>query len=268
LKLKLCLIGLALLVIYVILPSGGIWFNDVELNSQDGRNSQFLSKLSSNEFVAKAAESLNPDIDYIVYPSTAISKNGDNTATGILYLTSGWVRTGSYRTNDIHGALDTDVKGDGTVLIAPVSGVVETVVNNVGYEEDYYMDQIHTSIISIKATGAFEGRSFYIMHLVDIPDYIVPGYEIKQGDYIGTQSAQGRATGSHVHFEVRSGGAKVDISEWFTHLTTHSSITRIEDSTGTPSRSRQGWIEEDVSLFSNNPKYEMEVVVPPQYKTN
>lgn len=282
-KLKICLVVICLLLLYLLIPIGDYDINDVGNNFIDNRSAAFSPiKLSFDSFVSAAKTINNPEVGYLVHPSTAISRDGDNSVVGILYLTSGYTRTGSHQTGNIHNALDTDVGGhsnlgscpahvgldcDDTVLISPINGVVEQVVNNKGFEDvRYKTTNADNSIISIKATGIFEGRSVRIIHLANIPDYIQVGYEIKQGEYIGTQCAQGNSTGSHAHFEVRMGQAKVHVQEWFTSLTTHSSIGSIVDLTGSnPSRSLQGWTSQDVTTFSNNPKYDYPIIIPDEY---
>lgn len=283
LKLKFIAIILFLLIVYMILPSSGLWVNDVNLNTQDSRSSLFSSYASSKEeFVSKADIILNPDVDFIVHPATSYTRDGKSSPNTTLHLTSGWIRSGNYNTGKIHGALDTDVTGQNTLtncnggydacesvaLIAPVSGTVTKVVNNAGHEKEYFGDMVHTSMVAIQARGAFEGWTIYVMHLASIPDYIIEGYTIKQGDYIGFQSSQGRSTGPHVHLDVRSGNAKVPITEWMPHLTTHSSIKSVKDSTSVKARlNLQGWVDTDVTRFDTNPKYESEVIIPDQFKT-
>lgn len=281
-KLKLIPVIVFLLVIYMLLPSDGVWFNDVTLATQDNRKSLFASYTSSREEFASKADILrNPEVNYIVHPVTSYSRDGKNSPNATMYLTSGWIRTGSYNTGRVHGALDTDIVGyndldscpagyhdcDDVALIAPITGVVEKVVNNVGKESQYYEDQVNTSMVAIKATGAFEGWTVYVMHLSSIPNYITEGYTINQGDYIGFQCSQGRSTGSHVHVEVRSGGSDVPIGEWMPYLTTHSSIKTVEDHTGgIATLSLQGWLSKDVTKLNTNPKYESTVTIPDQFK--
>lgn len=283
-KIKLIPILIFLLVIYMILPSSGNWFNNVSLASQDNRKALFASYASSSsreEFASQASTIKNPEVNYIVHPATSYTRDGKINPNATMQLTSGWIRSGSYNTGHVHGALDTDLTGynalhscpagyydcDDIALIAPVTGVVTKVVNNAGHEKEYYGDMTNTSMIAIQATGAFEGWTIYVMHLSSIPDYITEGYTINQGDYIGFQCSQGRSTGSHVHMDVRSGNAKVSITEWMPYLTSHSSIKSVNDMTGVKARiALQGWIDSDIVRFNQNPKYESEVIIPDNFK--
>lgn len=281
-KFKISIFIIFILIVYFLVPIGEYSIDDVSINNMNNMNTQFASmKLTSTEFVERVESNVKPEVGYIVHPSTAISRDNDNSVSAILAITSGWYREGSFQSGKLHGALDSDVVGhknlsscpsghsdcDDTVLIAPVSGIIEKVVNNVGNESAYYKDQKHNSMVVIKATGVFKGRSIWIMHLANIPDNIVVGYQIKQGEYIGTQCAQGQSTGSHVHMEVRNGTARVNIAEWFKSLTFHSSIKEVKDYTGSnPSTDVQGWVKDDIIIINNNPRYNSEIVVPNKYK--
>lgn len=276
-KFKLCLLIIVVCVVYCLLPIGEYGITDVDALYTDSRNSTFQS-LKVDEFIYQTKKNTNPEVGYIVHPNVAMTRDGVVSDKGVLTITSGWIRTGSFQTGAMHKALDTVVGGvkninscpaaghgyecGDTVLIAPVSGTIEVVVSNAGKEDEYYQDFVHNSEIRIKAEGELEGYYIRILHLANIPSNFKPGYKIKQGEYIGTQCAQGLSSGSHVHMDVLNGVAEVHLNEWFNNLMVHSSIQQVVDDTGMASRDRQGWDASDIDELNEREKYDSEVVIP------
>lgn len=279
-RVKLSLIAISFLILYLMVPIGKYDQNDVVVSSY---NTKITSLAKGEEFVSQVEENLNPILEYIVWPTTAVSRNGDNSIVGTLKLNSGYIRTGKTSYGDFHGGLDTGIEGIrvlGTcpagrsscadvALVAPISGTVSFVKSNNGNEAKYWnAGSAYNSVVKIKASGSFEGWEFIIYHLANIPDNIKEGYEIKQGEYIGTQCSQGNSTGSHVHMEIRAGARLIHVNEWFTKLTLHKSIGNMNNNTGRLSRDLQGWNEEDMDTVMKHEKLNSDVSIPKEFLVN
>lgn len=93
----------------------------------------------------------------------------------------------------------------GTVLKAPLSGkIIERTVQNNG--AGLYVTILHKVDSNVNIY-------ILLMHLHSVESYINKGYEIKEGEKIGTtgggaddQPNAGRSTGPHLHLEIRRGG--------------------------------------------------------------
>lgn len=281
-KFKLCVGIIVILVLYMIIPTGEFGIDDVDTNFLDNRNSSFSSmSLSDTDFINRVDKINNPEVGFIVHPNTAIPRDGDNSVKGEIQFRAG----NYYSSGKSHKAIDTgteDAKAfgqcpsghsncDDTVLIAPVSGVIKSVVSHNGVERAHWQTgagSVNSSIV-ISAKGAFDGRELHIYHLSSIPEYFAAGYEIKQGEYVGAQCSLGNSDGSHVHFSVRTGSVSLPVEEWFGDLILHSSIDSIEDTTvANPTIKRQGWTNEDMEKLRNSERYTSEVTIPDKFKLN
>lgn len=280
-SLKVPVVFVALIILYLTVPLGSYSYNDI-INVPNDKNAFKSMYLSSQEFEQQVQANntpIQPDIDFLVHPTTVVAKDGDNSVQGTMRLTSGWYRNGG---GSLHRALDTTVRGyhdlglcpaghkdcADTVVIAPVSGKVSVVKNNKGKEAQSWAAKGKEAYIEIEAVAPFEGWTIQVMHLSSIPDYIKVGYEVKQGEYLGTQCAQGDSTASHMHFTVKSNGNKVHMSEWFKYLVVHKSVSVIDDVTSPqPSTQKlQGWSTQDLEDLRARPKYEQDIIVPDEFK--
>ena len=128
---------------------------------------------------------------------------GDSAAAaGAVYSGFMWPVGGSL--NDYFGAprgggtyhSGLDIGADSGTLIAAAAGG-QVVLASSGYGYGNYVIVRHDS-----------GYETLYAHLTEI--YVVQGQWVAQGEAVGTVGSTGWATGPHLHFEVRVGGASVD----------------------------------------------------------
>ncbi|WP_225769679.1 M23 family metallopeptidase [Inquilinus sp. Marseille-Q2685] len=84
----------------------------------------------------------------------------------------------------------------GTPVIAAASGLVEIVATDSGYGRHIVIE--HSAAKTLYA------------HLKDFAPGIRPGLQVKQGQTIGYVGRSGRATGTHLHFELMKDSKPVD----------------------------------------------------------
>ena len=280
-SLKVPVVFVALIILYLTIPFGGYTYNDI-INIPNDKTTFKSYYLSSQDFEQQVQANntpIQPDIDFLVHPTTVVAKDGDNSVQGTMKLTSGWIRNNN---GGLHRALDTSVRGyhdldlcpaghkecPDTVVIAPVSGKVTAMRNNKGKEAQSWAVQGVEAYINIEAVAPFDGWTIQVMHLSSIPDYIQVGYEVKQGEYLGAQCAQGDSTASHMHFTVLNGNNRVNMTEWFKYLVVHKSVNVIEDDTEPlpPTQKMQGWSQQDLDDLRARPKYDQDIIVPDEFK--
>lgn len=283
-KILTAIICCCVVVGYLILPTDGYSWEDVNNKTYNATVASSSGSFSSDKFIediekkeeAEEAKKENPTIDYIVHPNTSYNRTGtvkENTYIGITAVEhySGWRG---------HHALDTSIGGEAsigscisgntscydTVLISPVTGIVSEVTNNGHDYVSHFEDHSNNTRVAIDGTGAFEGYTFYILHLSSIPQDLKVGDVIHQGDYIGCQCSQGNSYGDHVHFNVYQGGARVPVSMWFNKLALHSSITEITSLKGTLTVDYDGIDQSNLDIVNSNPRYDSVVEIPDEYK--
>src|SRR5262249_50204211 len=88
----------------------------------------------------------------------------------------------------------------------PVKAAADGVVSFAGFFGGY------GRLIVISHTNGMES---YYGHLSKIE--VIQGQEIRQGEIVGKVGSSGRATGPHLHYEVRVSGAPVNPYRYLTH---------------------------------------------------
>ena len=105
--------------------------------------------------------------------------------------------TGETRT---HNGLDIDGFGnDGAPVVAAAGGTVVTASYDSAYGNYVVIDHGGTSTVYAHLSGLG----------------VSAGETVTQGETIGAVGSTGRATGTHLHFEVYEGGSRVDPSQYF-----------------------------------------------------
>jgi murein DD-endopeptidase MepM/ murein hydrolase activator NlpD len=97
-----------------------------------------------------------------------------------------------------HSGVDLGARA-GTPIHATADGVVAVARNEGGYGNLVIIDH-------------GDGKSTRYAHCADL--LVKPGDRVSAGDEIATVGATGRATGPHLHFELREHGHAVDPSAW------------------------------------------------------
>lgn len=93
-----------------------------------------------------------------------------------------------------HAGVDI-VKGYGTAIFAGASGTVIQAGNNGDYGISVIIDH---------------GNGFQTLYAHNSAVYVVVGQQVTQGEFIAAMGATGYAQGTHMHFEVRQGDAKLN----------------------------------------------------------
>ena len=103
-----------------------------------------------------------------------------------------------------HAGIDIDGFGnDGAPIVAAASGVVVTASSDGGYGNYVIINHGDTSTVYAHMSG----------FAVSTGDYV------SQGQTVGYLGATGRATGTHLHFEVYVGDGRVDPAAYFSGIT-------------------------------------------------
>ena len=103
-----------------------------------------------------------------------------------------------------HAGIDIDGFGnDGAPIVAAASGVVVTASSDSGYGNYVIINHGDTSTVYAHMSG----------FAVSTGDYV------NQGQTVGYLGATGRATGTHLHFEVYVGDGRVDPAAYFSGIT-------------------------------------------------
>ncbi len=103
-----------------------------------------------------------------------------------------------------HSGIDIDGFGnDGAPIVAAASGVVVTASSDSGYGNYVIINHGDTSTVYAHMSG----------FAVSTGDYV------SQGQTVGYLGATGRATGTHLHFEVYVGDGRVDPAAYFSGIT-------------------------------------------------
>jgi murein DD-endopeptidase MepM/ murein hydrolase activator NlpD len=120
-------------------------------------------------------------------------------------------RFGASRRGHIHQGQDL-AAAEGTPVVAPYGGVIETVRYQAGGAGHY-----------VVLDGAREDRDYVFMHLRDGSVLVREGQNVSTGQRIGEVGTTGSSSGPHLHFEVwvggwYAGGAPIDplplLQEW------------------------------------------------------
>ena len=113
---------------------------------------------------------------------------------------SGWFGEG----RGSHRHVGVDVDGEtGDAIVASGAGVVEWA----GRAPDGYAG--YGLMVMIRHSSAVETLYAHLSRI-----NVQPGDVVEAGDYIGAMGTTGNVTGSHLHFEVRLGGAPVNPRDW------------------------------------------------------
>lgn len=267
-KIKIIGVFILLILLYVMLPIGSSYsmedVSNISINSTQGFSK---IKISLDSFMNQAKLNNNPITSHILYPSTFLSRDlkwevGELTFNHGEYYSDGKyhraIDSGIYKTGYITSCPSGYSSCTDNILLSPVTGKITKVIDTTYkarenfslYNKEEYID----SVVIIEATDAQIGRKFEIYHLVNIPSYIKVGYEIKQGDYIGTQCSQGNSTGSHLHFSVKQGDSRIKVSTWINDLILHSSISDIKDNT-TSTIEKSGWTSTVIDNLNDRERY-------------
>lgn len=112
--------------------------------------------------------------------------------------------TGETRT---HNGLDIDGFGnEGAPVVAAASGTVVTASYDSSYGNYVVIDHGGTSTVYAHMAGL----------------NVSAGDTVTQGEAIGAVGSTGRATGTHLHFEVYEGGSRVDPAQYFSGATVYT----------------------------------------------
>ena len=103
-------------------------------------------------------------------------------------------RFGAPRQGHIHQGQDL-AAAEGTPVVAPYGGVIETVRYQAGGAGHY-----------VVLGGAGEDRDYVFMHLRDGSIVVREGQSVSTGQRIGEVGTTGGSTGPHLHFEIWVGG--------------------------------------------------------------
>jgi len=143
-------------------------------------------------FAAAAPEEASPAEDFSPPPPAASAA-----VSGFMWPLAGYISDyfGTPRgAGTYHSGIDI-VAPSGTPIVAAAGGQVVLVSAGGGYG----------NYVVVRHDNGYE--TLYA-HLSEI--YVVQGQWVAQGEAVGAEGATGWATGPHLHFEVRVGGAAVD----------------------------------------------------------
>ncbi|MCR5576998.1 MAG: peptidoglycan DD-metalloendopeptidase family protein [Oscillospiraceae bacterium] len=102
-----------------------------------------------------------------------------------------------------HNGLDIDGFGnDGAPVVAAAAGTVTTAAYDSSYGNYVVIDHGGTSTV--------------YAHMSSLS--VSAGQSVSQGQTIGAVGSTGRATGTHLHFEVYEGGSRVDPAQYFSGM--------------------------------------------------
>lgn len=135
--------------------------------------------------------------------------DGKEYATGsptCTYISSNFGLRELDNTSDNHSGMDIScAPSNEHNVIATLSGTVETVVN--AYQEGRNQAAGYGNYVKIKHDN---GDSTIYAHMYLNSIKVSVGDEVKQGQVLGKMGNSGDSTGTHLHFEIRSGGTAVD----------------------------------------------------------
>ena len=110
-------------------------------------------------------------------------------------------RYGESRTGHYHAGIDIDGYGnDGQAIVAAASGTVVTSTSSGAYGNYVIIDH---------------GNGYQTVYAHNSSNAVSSGAWVNAGDTIAYLGATGNATGTHCHFEIRSGGGTVDPTQFF-----------------------------------------------------
>ena len=266
--------------LYVMAPVGQYtptsFSKVVEENGTDSVSlftSYYLENVEDkDEFAQTVVNKHNPTVGGLVHPSTTIARDGSS--GGFVRFTSGYQRGANISVDKgNHRALDTSAQPTNrlgkcpsgrsacadTALIAPISGTINKVVHR-NPKSDWCVGG-HNSYISISGEGEWAGLDVRVFHMSNIPERIVVGYRIQQGEFIGYQCSLGDSYSSHCHMDVcyttnpPTWTNRPHIKEWFDKITMHSSVEYIVDTCGDPVENK-GWDAEKIKAINDKPRYD------------
>lgn len=151
----------------------------------------------------------------IIENETLLIGNGDEGLVNPLkeiYCTSAFgKRTNNKNDEEYHTGLDMGGVPEGEPIFAAADGKVTAVEKNVTKSRDENGGSGNYIIIEHE-----EGISTLYAHMKygSIKDSIKVGYIVKKGERIGQVGDTGRATGVHLHYEVRKNSAAVDPTDY------------------------------------------------------
>lgn len=176
-----------------------------DVDTQEILNWQFNTFVNDETFelavgqILIVPEGVKPEVSFLAGPTTPRAKQltpnaGTVSATGSFI----WPTSGSITQRFVwyHPAIDVANAGTPSILAAD-SGKIVTAgwVDNSGYGNRIMIDH---------GNGM---RTLY-GHLSQVS--VVVGQTVKRGDVIGRMGSTGRSTGTHLHFEVYSGGGRIN----------------------------------------------------------
>ncbi|HEY6130519.1 MAG TPA: M23 family metallopeptidase [Halioglobus sp.] len=168
--------------------------NNFTTHGLDGELDRFATRLANREKQLEMLESLltNRKLDQQVALSGWPVKNG--------YMSSryGWRKDPISGKSSMHNGLDFAGK-PGSEVVAVASGVVTWAGKDAGYG----------NIVEIS-----HGDDYVTRYAHNKQTLVHPGDVVRKGDTIALMGSTGRATGSHVHYEVYKNGRSVDPSSY------------------------------------------------------
>ena len=160
----------------------------------DGELGRFQAHLTSREQQLEMLESLltNRKLE------EQVSLSGRPVKSGYISSRYGWRPDPITGKNSMHSGIDFAGRA-GSEVVAAASGVVTWAGRDAGYG----------NIVEVS-----HGDDFVTRYAHNKQNLVAPGDVVRKGDTIALMGSSGRATGSHVHYEVYKNGRSVDPSSY------------------------------------------------------
>lgn len=160
----------------------------------DGELGRFQAHLTSREQQLEMLESLltNRKLE------EQVSLSGRPVKRGYISSRYGWRPDPITGKNSMHSGIDFAGRA-GSEVVAAASGVVTWAGRDAGYG----------NIVEVS-----HGDDFVTRYAHNKQNLVAPGDVVRKGDTIALMGSSGRATGSHVHYEVYKNGRSVDPSSY------------------------------------------------------